>query len=675
MEELERTSGDQAGVEGLQSFNFAQFCSSNRRLLQQNRQRPRARLHLALSSLKGQSTEDNATLQQSQDVVADTSKNKTSRKVIPSKMTSEAIKEFYNFAMSTRKSKGQKQNKSLQNLDGAVDAAMDHSPETSNVATVSSADCRNELPSTGIAPSSQMQGPVLLNIDSQGNPTQIPFMTPHVLPLPGGGQPALVFFVGSPSVPATGELPGVTNMASTTPFGNAMFFTQPVTLNVVPQDAASSGGVIEKAMELAQFQTNPIQTDNQPLSQNTTELVVSESGFVPPNASCNLQSSVAQGPLTIDSSFSTLPQVSQNVVITHSVAAGDNVPIDNVSQSVTVQTSQIMQNQSLADLRSFLEEARAELADRSAMSAETDQYDTAGPKLIYKRKGLRVREVMTQTGADPEIVIISERKLDCDEDVPVEEPVENSNTNRTVKKPVSARVRRFGCDKCEKKFYTNNDLRRHQTSHQESRPFTCEECQKGFRTSSELTLHKAIHVEVKQYKCEFCGKEFRTKGCIKSHIKYHIGDKRHKCTECDRAFVKSADLKRHMAGHRNEKKFVCDDCGSAFTRRDNLKAHRLLHTRESVVTCDLCSKEFINAVYLKRHMHIHKQAKKKPYECQWCPKTYEQLEGLRRHIRQHVGDEKFVCKDCGKKFITSIQLKRHLWLSHDQDSPYRRSIL
>ena len=61
--------------------------------------------------------------------------------------------------------------------------------------------------------------------------------------------------------------------------------------------------------------------------------------------------------------------------------------------------------------------------------------------------------------------------------------------------------------------------------------------------------------------------------------------------------------------------------------------------------------------------------------CQWCPKTYEQLEGLRRHIRQHVGDEKFVCKDCGKKFITSIQLKRHLWLSHDQDSPYRRSIL
>ena len=39
---------------------------------------------------------------------------------------------------------------------------------------------------------------------------------------------------------------------------------------------------------------------------------------------------------------------------------------------------------------------------------------------------------------------------------------------------VSARVRRFRCDKCDKKFYTGNDLRRHLTSHQESRPFSCE---------------------------------------------------------------------------------------------------------------------------------------------------------------------------------------------------------
>ena len=350
-------------------------------------------------------------------------------------MTSDAIKEFYNFVLSKRKRKQRKQKRHLTNLDEAMDTATDQSTETSNVTTVSS-DCRNEQPGPGITAASPMHGPVMMNVDSQGNPIQMPLMPPHALQLPGGGQAALVFFVGSPGMPSMGELPGMTNVGSSAPFGNAVFFsTQPVTLNVVPQDSSSSGGVIEKAMELAQFQTNPVQNDNQQLSQNATELAVSGSGFIPPNASCNLQSGVSQGTsMSIDHSLGTLPQVSQNVVITQSVAAGENVPIDNVSQSVTVQTSQIMQNQGLADLRSFLEEARAGVAGSEMVSAETN-HDAAGPKLIYKRRGLTIREVMTQTGVDPEIFIVSERKLDCEEDSSVEEPVETSGTNRTVKKP------------------------------------------------------------------------------------------------------------------------------------------------------------------------------------------------------------------------------------------------
>ena len=360
--------------------------------------------------------------------------SKISRKFKPTKMTSDAIKEFYNFVLSKRKRTERKQKRNLTNLDEPMDTAMDQSTETSTVTTVSS-DHRNELPSAGITATPQMHGPVLMNVDSQGNPVQMPLMTPHVLQLPGGGQPALVFFVGSPGMPGMGELPGMSNVGSSAPFGNAVLFsTQPVTLNVVPQDSASSGGVIEKAMELAQFQTNPVQSDNQQLSQNATELAVSGSSFVPPNASCNLQAGVSQGTLPVDPSFSTLPQVSQNVVIAQSVATGENVPIDNVSQSVTVQTSQIMQNQGFADLRSFLEEARAGIAGAGIVSAEADN-NAAGPKLIYKRKGLTIREVMTQTGAEPEIFIVSERKLDFEEDSSAEEPVENSGTNRTVKKP------------------------------------------------------------------------------------------------------------------------------------------------------------------------------------------------------------------------------------------------
>lgn len=350
-------------------------------------------------------------------------------------MTSVAIKEFYSFVLNKRKKKERKLRRNLTNLDEAMDTAMDQSTESSTTVTTVNSDNRNELPSAGITATCQTHGPVLMNIDSQGNPVQMPLMTPHVLQLPGGGQPALVFFVGSPGIPAVGELPGMTNASSSAPFGNAVFFsTQPVTLNVVPQDSASSAGVIEKAMELAQCHTNPVQNNNQQPSQNVTELVASGSSFVPPNVSCNLQSDLSHGTLPADHSLSALPQVSQNVVIAQSVAAGENVPIDNVSQSVTVQTSQIMQNQGFPDLRSFLEEARAGITGTGIVSVEAN-HDAAGPKLIYKRKGLTIREVMTQTGADPEIFIVSERKLDCEEDSSVEEPPENSGTNRTVKKP------------------------------------------------------------------------------------------------------------------------------------------------------------------------------------------------------------------------------------------------
>ena len=363
-----------------------------------------------------------------------------SRKGIPTKMTKDEVKEFYNFILSKRKRK-EKLKPNLENQGGGKDVATDQCLDTSRRTTVSSADCvSTELPSAGLTAGSQLPGPVLLNVDGQGNPTQLPFMTPHLLPLAGGSQPALVFFLGSSGMASSGDSPNVSNVGSNAPLGNAVFFTQPVTLNVVPQDGPSSGGVIEKAMDLAQFPSNPLQNDSQQSSQNTTtQLVVSEgTSSIPPNTSCNLQINVSQGSLPIDHSFGSLPNISQNVVITQSVAAGESVPIDNVSQSVTVQTSQIMQNQGFLDLRSFLEEARAEMADSAVTNTEsvTENFEDAGPKLIYRRKGLHIREVMTQTGDDPEVFIVSERKLDCEEDTLVEEPLEkNININNAVKKP------------------------------------------------------------------------------------------------------------------------------------------------------------------------------------------------------------------------------------------------
>lgn len=359
--------------------------------------------------------------------------SKAARKGAPTKIASDTIKEFYSFVLRKRKRKQRKQQMDVESENCTV---MDQSSDSRNISSVheGAMDCRSEPPSAAPASSSQVQGPILVNVDSHGNATQLPVIPPHMVPLPGGTQPTLVFFVGPPGMPAAGELPtAATAGASAAPFANTLFFAQPVTLNVVPQDTNLSGGVIEKAMELANFQTIPVQNDNQQ-PQSSTELVVSEGSFIPPNSSCTLQQGAAQDTLPTDHSFSTLPQVSQNIVITHSVATGENVPIDNVSQSVTVQTSQVIQNQGFADLRSFIEESRAEVTGTEIASAEEANNFEKSQRMVYKRKGIQIREVLTQTGGDPEVLILSERKLDCGEDSS-EELADNADAQRTVKKP------------------------------------------------------------------------------------------------------------------------------------------------------------------------------------------------------------------------------------------------
>lgn len=358
--------------------------------------------------------------------------SKTVRKGSPSKMTSDAIKEFYSFTFRNRKHEQMKHQADVKGGDSGL-IIMDQSSEAQNAPGVQegSIDCANgPSPSEG-PPSSQIQTPVLLNVDSSGNTTHLPVISSHAMSLPNGTQPTLVFFVGSSGMPVTGEMPTVANVAdSCTPFANAVFLAQPVTLNVVPQNTSIRGGVIEKAMELANFQTTLSQSHNEQPSQTSSELMDSASTFIPPNAACTLQP--PQGSLSTDHAFSALPNISQNIVITHSVAAGENVPIDNVSESITVQTSHITQSQGFPDVQPVAEEPKT--TDTEMASAVDEGNFAESPKMVYKKKSILVREILTQTGGDPEVLILGERRLVCTEDVSVES-MDGVDVQGTVKKP------------------------------------------------------------------------------------------------------------------------------------------------------------------------------------------------------------------------------------------------
>lgn len=306
-----------------------------------------------------------------------------------------------------------------------VDQSSDLEGETSEW---KNSTCTDGPQGTEPVQSSPSPGPMLLNLDSHENVTQGPFVPPHVSS--GGTQPALVFFLGSPGVTATGEIPSVSTAgASSMPFANALFFTQPVTLSVVHQDSSSSSsGVIEKAMELANFQTNPAQSEYQQNSpQSTGGLNLAKTN------SCIMPQDVSQDALSTDHSFGALTQVSQNIVIAQSVATGENVPIDNVSQSITVQTSHVMQNPGLTDLQSFTEELPARMSNAEVVGTVQADSCEERPKINTTKKSVRIREVMTQTGVEPEIMILAERRLDIGDGSP--EELVNNWPQKTVKKP------------------------------------------------------------------------------------------------------------------------------------------------------------------------------------------------------------------------------------------------
>lgn len=76
---------------------------------------------------------------------------------------------------------------------------------------------------------------------------------------------------------------------------------------------------------------------------------------------------------------------------------------------------------------------------------------------------------------------------------------------------------------CDKKFTTRFSLRRHITTHQDSKMFACVICYKQFALAQYLKEHTYIHTGQKPFKCPYenCTKAFRQAGKLSMHKKIH----------------------------------------------------------------------------------------------------------------------------------------------------------
>lgn len=144
-----------------------------------------------------------------------------------------------------------------------------------------------------------------------------------------------------------------------------------------------------------------------------------------------------------------------------------------------------------------------------------------------------------------------------------------------------------------------------------------------------------------------------------------------KCIYCNQIIDNIKNLAEHCKAENHDPIFTCHRCHEMFKNREDLNEHTSSHLRNYM--CDKCGKSFRCLDSLTFHLNRVHHIGDLKFACKECPKKFVNRYTLRLHIQRHTNEKPYCCEQCGSVFYSSQLLKNHQ-IIHSDYKPFKCSI-
>jgi len=143
-----------------------------------------------------------------------------------------------------------------------------------------------------------------------------------------------------------------------------------------------------------------------------------------------------------------------------------------------------------------------------------------------------------------------------------------------------------------------------------------------------------------------------------SLLKRHSGVPSVPCPHCPKLFMRGYNMRVHIDRvHNKSKPWQCQYCTKTFATTSDLKQHLSSHGMGKIHKCEDCGREFTNrdSAILHRKQHNNERT----HFCPECSKGFFKASCLQRHMRSHTGEKPYACEFCKRGFSQVTTLKNH----------------